>query len=1046
MLGKKGHKILTFKRAAAFLMSMCLLLGSSDFGLTLEAAENVSATFSEKLSEDGTSSEITMSVSAADQNTEILQIENPDGTVSGDASVTTYSVAENGTYEFTVTYQVNGEDESKETFSYIVSGIGKTEEGTAVTDENSEAGNATEEENIPDVAGEAGDGKDTNEAAGTETGNTGGVISAANGSAKAPRAAGDVTIDQNNFPDEVFRQYVSEKFDTDGNGTLSAGEISEIKVVNVQNLSEGKIKTLKGIEYFSELQGLFANENELTSLDLSSNQKLMTLMCDNNALTELTLATSVDIIVIGFQNNKLTHVTGEYNVTGMTGEAAGRNQKPELPVTYDSVEKVWRTADNSFGDGTTITTPGVTFVEDGNYVTFSDINIKESNFEWQGNGRLKVMGAVTFVLPDGIPITEEYFPDESFRNYLKSQDFGRDDNFIDAEELENIKEIDVSNVHNVGYERITTLAGIEYFYLLESLDCSEQSLSALDISKNTELKSLNCSYNASLESLDVSKNTLLEKLDCSACNIQVNVSNNNLLKSLSCAACGLKELDISQNGNLTYLDCSQNELEELDVSHNSMLTDLACYNNDLKSLDLQQNPLLRNLNFYANNLTKIDLTANTALRQISCRRNKLSYFITGGNTFDDYTGGTTDNQNVELLVTYDNATGEWRTEEDTFMPDTQFDTEGIDFVSDGNYITLPADLTEANFTWTLPENSAVTISGKVTFTYEEEPFRGGYITADEAQQINNPDDIISFGLYSGLSSTEEASIDVVAVDNFENLKAGELGIYNITYTWTEDGGEEKQSVQEITIVPSGSDITSNRDAYMWLPSIIETTVFGDPSDSRWQVFNSFYFAANKVTAIKEEKDNWYGIFSGYSSDYSLGGAEELKRYIFNTNYDTTFGVIGLKAITTYGEYVVTYYYPVGDEVLSITQTIRLVPEDGPISLVIIPSRIELGEEKNSQTVEASATDEISLVDEAQGENMYDVNVSADSTFQITNEEKESLDCVVYVNGTRYDGTGPLAVLNRNVVSQQFEIRALKSDFKAAGEFNGTMNFTVSYGE
>ena len=151
-----------------------------------------------------------MSVSAADQNTEILQIENPDGTVSGDASVTTYSVAENGTYEFTVTYQVNGEDESKETFSYIVSGIGKMEEGTAVTDENSEAGNATEEENIPDVAGEAGDGKDTNETAETETGNTGGVTAAVNGPAKAPRAVGDVEVNQENFPDSMFRVRVSE--------------------------------------------------------------------------------------------------------------------------------------------------------------------------------------------------------------------------------------------------------------------------------------------------------------------------------------------------------------------------------------------------------------------------------------------------------------------------------------------------------------------------------------------------------------------------------------------------------------------------------------------------------------------------------------------------------------------------------------------------------------------------------------------------------------------------------------------------------------------
>ena len=43
--------------------------------------------------------------------------------------------------------------------------------------------------------------------------------------------AGDVAINRANFPDKVFRAYVKERFDTDGNGKLSQAEINAVEVI-----------------------------------------------------------------------------------------------------------------------------------------------------------------------------------------------------------------------------------------------------------------------------------------------------------------------------------------------------------------------------------------------------------------------------------------------------------------------------------------------------------------------------------------------------------------------------------------------------------------------------------------------------------------------------------------------------------------------------------------------------------------------------------------------------------------------------------------------
>ena len=88
---------------------------------------------------------------------------------------------------------------------------------------------------------------------------------------EAQTRASSVKIDSAHFPDKVFREYVKEKFDTDKNGTLSSGEIKTVTVIEIQ---EEDLKSVKGIEYFSELQQVTGHADELKTVDLRKNKKL----------------------------------------------------------------------------------------------------------------------------------------------------------------------------------------------------------------------------------------------------------------------------------------------------------------------------------------------------------------------------------------------------------------------------------------------------------------------------------------------------------------------------------------------------------------------------------------------------------------------------------------------------------------------------------------------------------------------------------------------------------------------------------------------------
>ena len=119
-----------------------------------------------------------------------------------------------------------------------------------------------------------------------------------------------------------------------------------------------------------------------------------------------------------------------------------------------------------------------------------------------------------------------YVPDNNFEQALIN--FGYDNILDDSVLTSNIAVVKYLNVSNLN---ISELTGIEDFILLDTLNCSFNLLSALDVSNNIELKWLGCSYNQ-LTSIDLSNNIYLKQFGAEENLLNsIDVSNSSSLNN-----------------------------------------------------------------------------------------------------------------------------------------------------------------------------------------------------------------------------------------------------------------------------------------------------------------------------------------------------------------------------------------------------------------------------------------------------------------------------------------------------------------------------------
>ena len=117
-------------------------------------------------------------------------------------------------------------------------------------------------------------------------------------------AASIVTIDEASFPDAIFREYVKQ-FDYNADGQLSASEYGSVRRITVY---WQEVTTLKGIEYFPNLEKLDASGCRLEELDVSANVELTHLRVGTNQLKALDVSKCPKLEELDVSYNYLTEL------------------------------------------------------------------------------------------------------------------------------------------------------------------------------------------------------------------------------------------------------------------------------------------------------------------------------------------------------------------------------------------------------------------------------------------------------------------------------------------------------------------------------------------------------------------------------------------------------------------------------------------------------------------------------------------------------------------------------------------------------------------
>lgn len=129
-----------------------------------------------------------------------------------------------------------------------------------------------------------------------------------------------VEINDTNFPDPVFQQYVKDNIDTadttsgQKDGRLSKAERDAVTTISIDNQN---CTDLTGIAYFANLTTLRCQQNGLKELNLEYNKNLTELICSYNQLTTLDVSKNAKLRILKCYNNgmeklnlgDITHLT-----------------------------------------------------------------------------------------------------------------------------------------------------------------------------------------------------------------------------------------------------------------------------------------------------------------------------------------------------------------------------------------------------------------------------------------------------------------------------------------------------------------------------------------------------------------------------------------------------------------------------------------------------------------------------------------------------------------------------------------------------------------
>ena len=422
-------------------------------------------------------------------------------------------------------------------------------------------------------------------------------------------AASAIPINEETFPDPVFREYVLKIV---GSSVLTEEKAQQIEVLDVSKNNIKKvlgdrdpITSLMGIRYLRYVKDLNCSGQELKkTLNLEQNSRVEKLNCSGNQLTGLWFHKGSSLKYLNCSVNEFT--------------ALNLSKNPELTELYCS-------------------------------------NNKLTSLDLSANTKLQQINASS----NKLTALDVRHLSELTHLYLWSNSDLRSIDVSKNTKLEflsvshcKLTSLNVSNnrklVELFVYNNQLTALDVRSNYLLKTLDCYENQLTALDLS-----------YNGALESLSVNDNPITE----------LNLHPLSNLQKLSCSKMKLTKLDVDRCPKLRRLYCNDNQIETLDLRSNKKLETLYCQNNRLSWLNLSSNTALdpRYVDC-SGNVYDIKVDENLQYRvypDLPCYGATEGTYFTAARA-SDWTGGTVSKVDGWDVLTLDNA----RVKEVTYKYDT----------------------------------------------------------------------------------------------------------------------------------------------------------------------------------------------------------------------------------------------------------------------------------------------------------------------------------------------------------------------------------------
>ena len=480
-------------------------------------------------------------------------------------------------------------------------------------------------------------------------------------------AASAIPINEETFPDPVFREYVLKIV---GSSVLTEEKARQIEVLDVSddNIKEvlgdrAPITSLLGIRYLRYVKDLNCSGQELKkTLNLEQNSRVEKLNCSGNQLTGLWFHKGSSLRYLDCSVNEFTAL--------------------DLSKCSELIE-------------------------------LSCSSNKLTSLDLSANKKLQKIVAQTNALTT---LDTRNLP-ELTDLYL----WGNHD----------LKSIDVSKntkleFLSVSHCKLTSL-NVSNNRKLVKLYVDDNQLTALDVRSNYMLKKLGC-YENQLTALDLSSNVALEYLGVNDNPItELNLHPLSNLQELSCYKMKLTKLDVSRCTELRRLYCNDNQIETLDLRSNKKLETLYCQNNRLSWLDLSSNTALdpRYVDC-SGNVYDIKVDRNLQYKvypDLPCYGATEGTYFTAARA-SDWTGGTVskvDGWDVLTLnnasvkeVTYKYDTGNARIGKVAFTLKTEVPAKyiTISFDPNGGTGTMKPMRVKAGENYTLPECTFTPPEGK----------------------------------------------------------------------------------------------------------------------------------------------------------------------------------------------------------------------------------------------------------------------------------------------------------------------------------------------